>query len=90
VKGRRRSRRGIVRLSMAAGSLSGRGGRRRDALIATLLRRVEQLEAGVKELEARLGRNARSSTPGCNDDGNNDNERRRVALRKQPVGEKKP
>jgi transposase len=40
------------------------GCRERDALIAMLLQRIEQLEAKVNELEARLGRNSsNSSTP---------------------------
>jgi Family of unknown function (DUF6444) len=38
------------------------GCRDRDAVIAALLQRVEQLEAKVKELEARLGRNASNSS----------------------------
>jgi transposase len=33
-----------------------------DAVIATLLQRNEQLEAKVKELEARLGQNASNSS----------------------------
>src|SRR5262245_7127960 len=40
------------------------GCRERDALIATLLARIEQLEKRVRELEARLGQNSsNSSTP---------------------------
>jgi transposase len=40
------------------------GCREREAIIAPLLARIEQLEAQVRELEARLGRNSsNSSTP---------------------------
>jgi transposase len=38
------------------------GCQQRDALIATLLQRVEQLEAKVNELEARLGQNSSNSS----------------------------
>jgi transposase len=44
------------------------GCRERDALIATLLARIEQLEKRVRELEARLGQNSsNSSTPPSQD-----------------------
>ncbi len=38
------------------------GCQQRDAVIATLLQRIEQLEAKVRELEARLGQNASNSS----------------------------
>src|SRR5262245_30237903 len=38
------------------------GCQQRDALIASLLQRIEQFEAKVKELEARLGQNSSNSS----------------------------